>query len=165
MDLSKILTISGKSGLFKVVSQSKGGLIVESLTDGKRIPVFLSDRSSALGDISIFSLTEDIPLKQVLLKIFEKEAGKPCIDPKEEASKLIAYFETILPDFDRQRVYISDIKKVYAWYNILLEKQMISPEEVSEPEGKAEISEADEAVEENVKAVAKRGPAKGKTKE
>lgn len=129
MDLSNILTIIGKSGLFKVVSQTKNGLVVESLTDGKKIPVFLSDRSSALEDISIFTITEDIPLKEVFLKIFEKEEGKPCIDPKENAGKLKAYFETILPDYDQERVYISDIKKVFAWYNLLLEKGMITPEE------------------------------------
>lgn len=144
MDLSKILTISGKSGLFKVVSQSKGGLVVESLADGKKIPVFLSDRSSALGDISIFSPTEDIPLKEVLLKIFEKEGGKPCIDPREEPAKLKAYFETILPDYDRERVYISDIKKVFAWYNLLLEKELIGPDET--PENAPEVENADTGV-------------------
>jgi hypothetical protein len=132
MDLSNILTVSGKSGLFKVVSQTKSGLVVESLNDGKKIPVFLSDHSSALEDISIFTLTEDIPLKDVLLKIFEKEEGKPCIDAKEDPAKLKAYFETILPDYDRERVYISDIKKVFAWYNLLLEKEMITPEEPEE---------------------------------
>lgn len=148
MDLSKILTVSGKSGLFKVVSQTKSGLVVESLNDGKKIPVFLSDRSSALEDISIFTLTEDIPLKDVLLKIFDKEEGKPCIDAKEDPAKLKAYFETILPDYDRERVYISDIKKVFAWYNLLLEKEMITPEEPEEapkeekaPEEKPEAKE------------------------
>jgi hypothetical protein len=152
MDLSNILTVSGKSGLFKVVSQTKSGLVVESLNDGKKIPVFLSDRSSALEDISIFTLTEDIPLKDVLLKIFEKEEGKPCIDAKEDPAKLKAYFETILPDYDRERVYISDIKKVFAWYNLLLEKEMITPDEPEEapkeekaPEGKPEPKEKPKA--------------------
>lgn len=140
MDLSNILTISGKGGLFRVISQTKNGLVVESLIDGKKTPVFLSDRSSALEDISIFTITEDVPLKQVLLKIFEKEAGKPCIDPKENPAKLKAYFETILPDYDSERVYVSDIKKVFAWYNLLLQKELISPEE---PE-KAENEQAEE---------------------
>ncbi len=165
MDLSKILTISGKSGLFKVVSQSKGGLVVESLVDGKKIPVFLSDRSSALGDIRIFTLTEDIPLKKVFLKIFEVEGGRPCIDPKEDSAKLKAYFETILPDYDRERVYISDIKKVYAWYNILLEKEMISPDEASEPVQEAEIVEPKIAEDESVTPASIKGPEKGKAKE
>jgi len=165
MDLSKILTISGKSGLFKVVSQTKNGLVVESLVDGKKIPVFVSDRSSALEDISIFTVTEDIPLKQVLLKIFEKEDGKPCIDPKEDPAKLKAYFETILPDYDPDRVYISDIKKLFAWYNLLLEKEMITPEEPEKEEKEAENSEeAKPAAEEKPKA-AKKPAAKKKTKE
>ncbi len=147
MDLSNILTISGKSGLYKVVSQTKNGLVVESLTDGKKIPVFLSERSSALEDISMFTITEDVPLKEVFLKIFEKEDGKPCIDPKENAGKLKAYFETILPDYDQERVYISDIKKVFAWYNLLLNKGMITPEEPA-----AEETQEEEAKEEKPKA-------------
>lgn len=159
MDLSDILTISGKSGLYKVVSQTKTGLVAESLTDGKKIPVFLSDRSSALEDISIFTLTEDIPLKEVLLKIFEKEAGKPCIDPKEDPAKLKAYFETILPDYDQERVYLSDIKKVFAWYNLLLEKEMIKPDE-PEAEGNAEEKPSEEEKPKKEKKPAAKKPAK-----
>lgn len=129
MDLSKILSISGKSGLYKVVSKTKNGLIVESLSDGKKIPVFLGDRSSTLEDISMFTYTEDVPLKKVILSIFEKENGGPCIDPKESPEKLKAYFETILPDYDKERVFISDIKKLFSWYNTLLSKDLITKEE------------------------------------
>lgn len=160
MDLSNILTVSGKSGLFKVVSQTKSGLVVESLDDGKKIPVFLSDRSSALEDISIFTLTEDIPLKEVLLKIFEKEEGKPCIDAKEDPAKLKACFETILPDYDSERVYISDIKKVFAWYNLLLEKEMITPEEPEEA-----LKEEKEPEEESVVKKKSKDPKKPVAKE
>ncbi len=164
MDLSNILTIIGKSGLFKVVSQTKNGLVVESLTDGKKIPVFLSDRSSALEDISIFTITEDIPLKEVFLKIFEKEEGKPCIDPKENAGKLKAYFETILPDYDQERVYISDIKKVFAWYNLLLEKGMITPEELAAEENPEEEAKG-EAKHEKPQAKKKAAPSNNAKKE
>ncbi len=126
MDLSKIMAISGKNGLFSVVSQSKAGLIVESLTDGKKIPVFATDRSNVLEDISIFTYGEDVPLKDILLRIYEKEEGKPTIDPKSEPDLLKAYFETIVPNFDKERVYHSDIKKMMNWYNILLDKDLIS---------------------------------------
>ncbi|HSV76900.1 MAG TPA: DUF5606 domain-containing protein [Bacteroidales bacterium] len=143
MDLSNILAITGKSGLFKVASKTKNGLIVESLLDGKKMPVFLNDRSSALADISIFTNTGDVPLKEVLLKIFEKENGGPSIDPKESSQKLQAYFESILPDYDKKRVFDSDLKKLFAWYQLLLDKNMIVPEEAEkETEEKSAETEA-----------------------
>ena len=160
MDLSNILTISGKSGLYKVISQTKSGLVAESLTDGKKIPVFLSDRSSALEDISIFTQTEDVPLKEVLLKIFEKEDGKPCIDPKEDPAKLKDYFESILPDYDQERVYISDIKKVFAWYNLLLSKDMIKPEEPEKEEKPAEEQVKEDKPKKEKKPAAKKASKK-----
>jgi len=129
MDLSNILTIAGKSGLYKVVSKTKNGLIVESLADGKKMPVFLSDRSSTLADISIFTDTGDVPIKKVLLKIFEKENGGPGIDPKESSQKLNTYFESIVPDYDKKRVFDSDLRKLFGWYQLLLGKNMIVPEE------------------------------------
>ncbi len=132
MDLSKILAISGKNGLFKVVSQSKTGLIVESLTDGKKLPVFASDRSSSLDDISIFTYGEDLPLKEILLRIFEKEEGKPTLDAKSKPEELKAYFEGIVPEYDKERVYQSDIKKLISWYNLLVEKDLISKPEAEE---------------------------------
>lgn len=127
MDLSKIMAISGKGGLFKIVSQTKGGLIVESLTDGKKMPVFATHRSSVLEDISMFTYTEDIPLKNVLWSIHQKEEGKKAsIDLKADGKELFDYFESVLPDFDRDRVYPSDVKKVLQWYNLLLEHELIS---------------------------------------
>jgi len=143
MDLSNILAITGKSGLYKVASKTKIGLIVESLLDGKKMPVFLSDRSSVLADISIFTNTGDVPLKKVLLKIFEKENGGPSIDPKESSQNLQAYFESILPDYDKKRVFDSDLKKLFAWYQLLQEKNMIVPEETEkETEEKSVETEA-----------------------
>lgn len=141
MDLSNILAITGKSGLFKVASKTKNGLIVESLLDGKKMPVFLNDRSSALADISIFTNTGDVPLKEVFLKIFEKENGGPSIDSKESSQNLQAYFESILPDYDKKRVFDSDLKKLFAWYQLLLDKNMIVPEE-AEKETEEKSAEA-----------------------
>jgi hypothetical protein len=142
MDLSKIMAISGKSGLFKIISQTKGGLIVESLTDSKKIPVFASDRSSVLEDISMFTYDEDVPLKNVLWNIFKKEEGKQAsIDPKADGNKLREYFESVLQDHDKERVYTSDIKKVIGWYNQLLEHNLVTEPEEEKAEGATDASE------------------------
>lgn len=131
-----MIAISGKSGLFEVISQTPSGLIVQSLEDGRKFPVFASTRSSVLEDISVFTTGEDVPLKEVLLKIFDKEEGKACLNPKEPVEKLKAYFAELLPEYDRDRVYVSDIKKVLSWYLLLLEKNMIHhPEKEEEKDG------------------------------
>ncbi len=144
MDLSKIMTIAGKSGLFKVLSETRQGMLVESLTDGNKTHVFASDRSSLLEDISLFTTEGDKPLKEVLWIIYEHEGGKALPDPKLDAGATRAKFEALLPDYDKNRVYFSDMKKVFTWYNILLEKGLITkPEEKDEagddetPAGKA----------------------------
>ncbi|MFW5892086.1 MAG: DUF5606 domain-containing protein [Bacteroidota bacterium] len=140
MDLSKILAISGKSGLFKIVSQSKGAIIVESLKEKKKFPVFATHRSSVLEEISVFTNDEDVPLKNVLWKIYQKENGsKVSINIKSQGSVLLDYFEEVLPDFDKDRVYPSDIKKILGWYNILLENDLIS-----EPKDKQDDKEDEE---------------------
>lgn len=144
MDLSKILTISGKNGLFTIVSQSKANLIVESLIDGKKIPVFATDRSSALSDISVFTYGEDLPLKEILIRIHNKENGSNSIDPKAKPEDLRSYFETIVPDYDKERVYHSDMKKIFSWYNLLLEKGIMK--QIVES-----ASEEDKVEEESVK--------------
>lgn len=145
MDLSKILAISGKSGLFKIISQTRGGLIVESLSDGKKMPVFAAHRSSVLDDISMFTYTEDVPLKKVLWSIYQKEDGKEIsIDIKSDGNVLFDYFESVLPEFDRDRVYASDIKKVLAWYNQLLEHDMISEPEEEDEEQEEESTSTEE---------------------
>lgn len=126
MDLSEILTIAGKSGLFQVVSQTRNGLIVESLTDGKRQPVFATSRSSILEDISLFTDEGDVPLKDVLWKIHQQTEGQPVDNPKKDPGKATRLFEEVLPDYDRERVHFSDIRKVLSWYNILLEKGLIT---------------------------------------
>ncbi len=164
MDLSKVLTISGKNGLFQIVSQSKNSVIVESLTDGKKIPVFATERSSSLQDISVFTHGEDMPLKDILLKIFEKEEGKPSLDPKSNSEELRAYFETIVPEYDKDRVYNSDIKKIFSWYNLLVEKEMISKEAKEDVDADADQSTEkpkQEGPDTLAKAEAKPGAKKG----
>ena len=141
MDLSKILAISGKPGLYEILSQTKNGIIVEALEDGKKIPVFINDRSSALEDISVFTETEDLPLKDVFKKIFDKENGAKAIDAKATKNEMIKYFETVLPDYDKDRVYVSDIKKILAWYNLLVEKKKMEFKEELEEESKDEKSD------------------------
>jgi hypothetical protein len=125
MDLSKILSIAGKGGLFKVVSQAKSAVIVESLTEGKRFPAFAHDKISSLEEISVYSTGDDLPLKEVLLTFYRKLEGKPGPDAKGDAKTLKAFFKEMIPEYDQERVYISDMKKIISWYNLLLEHQMI----------------------------------------
>ncbi len=170
MDLSKVMAISGKSGLFKVVSQSRGSIIVESLADGKKMPVFATHRSSVLEDISMFTYTDDVPLKEVLWKIYQKEGGKALsIDLKASSDQLKEYFEAILPDYDQERVYASDIRKLFSWYNLLLEHDLISEPVAEEAEEEKEATDEaakEEAPEKEKKTDApKKGTAKKTKKE
>jgi hypothetical protein len=134
MDLSKILAISGKPGLYKNIAQTKSGVVVESLTDGKRFPAFAHERISSLAEISVFTTDEDVPLKDVFRKIYEKYEGEKCIDHKVSGDELKAFLEEILPDYDRERVYTSDIKKIVMWYNLLVEKEMMDFSDEEEEE-------------------------------
>src|SRR5690554_1410433 len=139
MDLSGIISISGKPGLFKVVAQSKNNIIVESLIDNKRIPAYSTDRISALEDISIYTYEEDVPLKEVYTCLATKENCGEGPSHKESLNKLSAYLEEILPDYDQDRVYPSDIKKLFQWYNILQKAGLIKlEEEKKEEEAKKE---------------------------
>lgn len=123
--LTKILSVSGKPGLYKLISTSKNMNIVESLADGKRIPIYLSEKAVALSDVSIYTEEEDVPLREVFAKIKEKEGGKKvALDKLTQNKDLFAYFSEILPTYDRNRVYASDIKKLIGWYNILIENNI-----------------------------------------
>lgn len=137
------MTISGKPGLYKVVSETRNGLVAESLTDGRKVPIFVTDRSSILEDINIFTTEGEIPLKEVLWKIYEHLEKEPVIDAKANPEDAKAKFAEILPEYDKERVYFSDIKKVFAWYNQLLEKDMISKPEPDEEDKKASEDEAE----------------------
>ncbi|MCE5174481.1 MAG: DUF5606 domain-containing protein [Bacteroidales bacterium] len=138
--LKKIVAISGKPGLYKVLSQGKNILIVENLSDGKRMPAHSTDKVVALNDVSMFTKGEDKPLREILEALKAKENGaKASIDPKSDAESLRKFFEEIVPDFDRERVYPTDIKKLIQWYNILVETGQTDfsvkeeAEEVKEP--------------------------------
>jgi hypothetical protein len=125
MDLSKILAIAGKPGLFKMLAQTKNGLVVESMLDGKKFTAFSHERISTLEEISIYTADEDRPLKDVLKAIHDMQEGKAAISHKATAEELKAFFEKAVPDYDKENVYISDIKKVINWYNALLEQDML----------------------------------------
>lgn len=119
--LKEILSVTGKPGLFKLVSQGKNMLIVESLIDRKRIPAYSRDKVVSLGDIAMFTETEEVPLSEVLEKLKTKENGQPAsIDPKADNDTLRKFMAEILPDYDRDRVYPSDIRKLISWYNLLI---------------------------------------------
>lgn len=151
MVLKDILSISGEPGLFKFIAQGKNAIIVEHLETGKRSSAFSSHKVSSLEDISIFTDSEDLLLGKVFDRIFEKEAGGPSIDSKSDPEKLKKYFEEIVPDYSREKVYVSDIRKVFHWYNILQKKNMLVKEEpeattetektVPEPEDKTKKSQ------------------------
>jgi len=140
MDLSKILSISGKAGLFKVVSQAKNAVIVESLIDKKRFPAFGHEKISSMEEISVFTTGEDMPLKDVFKAMHVKLEGKPAIDHKSDNNTLKKFFLEMIPEVDQERVYISDIKKMVGWYNLLHEQNML---DFTEPEEKKEESPAD----------------------
>lgn len=141
--LKGILAISGHQGLYKLVAESKNNIIVESLETGKRLPAYSTSKISALEDIAIYTDSADVPLKDVFKIIFEKENGGEALGHKESTEKLKAYFNEILPEYDRDRVYVSDIKKVLLWYNILQEKNMLdfSEEETEEQQESGEEEE------------------------
>jgi len=149
--LKDILSVSGKSGLFKLISKGKNMFIVESLSDGTRIPVYSRDKVVSLGDITMFTNDGDARLSQIFLSIKQKENGEPIsfstsISPIE----LRDYFAQVLPDFDRDKVYPSDIKKVMNWYNLLVKSGYTDFEEepVPEAEDNNEINEETEIKEE-----------------
>jgi hypothetical protein len=148
MDLSKILSIAGKNGLFKVVSQGKNAVIVESLNDNKRFPAFAHEKMSSLEEISVFTTGEDMPLKDIFKAFHQKLEGKPAIDHKSDNNTLKKFFLEMVPDFDQERVYVSDIKKMVSWYNTLLSQELIDfTEEIKEPETAVTADETESSVE------------------
>ena len=125
MALDKILSIGGKPGLYKLVTQTRTGFVGESLLDGKRLTVGLRNNVSVLSEIAIYTLEEEVPLREVFQKIKEKEGGqKTSVNHKADKLELEEYFFEILPNYDEDRVYPSDIKKIIQWYNILVDKEL-----------------------------------------
>ena len=129
MDLKEIMSVSGHSGLFKFVSQGRNGIIVESFADKKRMFVSASQKVSSLNDIAIFTEGEEVPLKEVFKKINELQPGEPAPDAKSSPEELKKFMDTVLPEYDRNKVYMSDIKKLVSWYNSLLEMNLLTFEE------------------------------------
>lgn len=129
MNIEKILSISGKPGLYELKIQTRSGFVAESLLDGKKITVGMSSNVSLLSEISMYTYSEEKPLVEIMRAIAVKENEGQAISHKEDQAKLTAYFKEILPDYDEDRVYASDIKKVLNWYNILQAKGLVSKEE------------------------------------
>ena len=120
MELKEILAISGQPGLFRYVAQSTRGVIVESLLDGRRSNASASSKVSALTEISMYTEGDDIPLAEVFTRIYAHTGGKEAVSHKDVPEKLKAAFAEVLPEYDRDRVHVSDIKKCFAWYNTLV---------------------------------------------
>ena len=136
MSLDKILSIGGKPGLYKLLTQTRSGFVAESLLDGKKITVGFSNNVSVLSEIAIYTLEEEVPLREVFQKIQKKEDGKKTsVSHKDDKLKLEEYFFEILPDYDEDRVYPSDIKKIVQWYNLLNDQGI---NDFSAPEKKEE---------------------------
>lgn len=135
MDLSKILSIAGKPGLYQMISSTKNGVLVESLIDGKRIPAFSHERISSLEEISVFTQIDDVPLKQIFHSIYNITNNQQALSHKSSTNELVAFFESVLPTYDKDRVYTSDIKKMIQWYNLLQAKGLVDLVEDEKPEG------------------------------
>ncbi|SMC51267.1 DUF5606 family protein [Moheibacter sediminis] len=127
MDLTKIISISGKPGLFKLVSQAKGSFIVEDLDKGKKTSISAHNNVSLLENVAIYGVSDEFPLKEVFTRIFNKENGGTAISHKESGANLRKYIEEVLPEYDESRVYDSDLKKLFQWYNILQAKGLVTP--------------------------------------
>jgi len=145
MDLTKILSISGKPGLFLMVGDAKNKIIIESLMDGKRYPAFSHDKISSLKEISIYTETDDLPLEDAFKNLFKALDGKTIENPKKMSSAdLKALFEKAVPGYDKDSVYVSNMKSVFTWYNILVENNLIDLKEEQKSGEDTETKEADE---------------------
>ena len=131
MSIKKILSVSGKPGFYELKIQTRTGFVAESLLDGKKITVGMRANVSLLSEIAVYTYTEEIRLAEVLIAIATKENDGPALSHKEDDAKLKAYFREVLPEFDEDRVYTSDIKKILNWYNLLQPKGFVSVEALS----------------------------------
>jgi hypothetical protein len=163
MDLSGIISVSGMPGLYKVVGQMKNGVIAESLTDKKRLPIHAHQQISSLEDISMFTTGDNKPVADILKTIYDKEKGGKSIDHKADEKEVVKYFESILPDYDKERVHVSNMRKLFNWYNLLQETGNLKQKaEGDKSDEKSKVQHHDEAskkfakpVKENVKANSK----------
>lgn len=142
IELEKVLSVSGKPGLYRIISGGKNTIIAESLIDGKKQPIHSSQRVSSLSDISIFTIEEDVPLRDVLTKVKEHYKGGTSIDPKGDSKVLRTAMKAVLPTYDAERVYDSDIRKLFQWYNLLQGKDMLDFADAEDAE-KEEVKEGE----------------------
>jgi hypothetical protein len=158
MDLKDIISISGKSGLFSTVGKSKNNVIVESITDKKRFPIFNTNRISALSDISIYTYDEEVLLSDIYRKIYESNGGKATIDHSENPEKLRAKLEELVPNYDKEQVYNSDIKKLFQWYNLLhkTKKLKLKKSEKEDSKTEKEILKVDKTEKKPKKQISKK---------
>lgn len=161
MDLTKIISISGKPGLYKLVAQAKGGFIVEDLEKGKKTTISAHNNVSLLENVAIYGVSEEFPLKEVFKRIYKKENGGPAINHKESGANLRKYIEEVLPEYDESRVYDSDLKKLFQWYNILQAKGLVTPA----AEEEAPAAEEEVAKEEKPKKAKKAAAPKAEKEE
>lgn len=145
--LKDIMSISGKGGLFRYIAQARNGIVVESLEDGKRHVAPATARVSSLEDIAIFTNEEEVPLADIFFQIYEKAENKETLSHKTDAAQLKSYFEELVPDYDQDRVYVSDIKKVFQWYNQLQAHGLLEVIEKEKDEDSPEEPAASEEVE------------------
>ncbi|MFC2148458.1 DUF5606 domain-containing protein [uncultured Eudoraea sp.] len=142
MSLDKILSIGGRPGLYRLLTQTRTGLVAESLLDNKKVTVGMSSNVSVLSEIAIYTLEEELPLRAVFQKIQTKEkGGKTSVKHKEDKLSLEEYFFEVLPNYDEDKVYVSDIKKVIQWYNILHDHGITDFTETSADTDKADEEE------------------------
>ena len=137
MSFQKILAISGKPGLYELKVQTRSGFVAESLLDGKKITVSLRSNVSLLTEIAVFAYNEEVKLIDIFKSIATKENGEPTISHKETEDKLKNYFREILPEYNEDRVYTSDIKKIFNWYNLLQPKGYVTLEALNTEEKEA----------------------------
>ena len=165
--LKTILSISGRPGLFKLVSNNKNMIIVESLQDSKKLPVHARDRIVSLGDISIYTESDEVALKDILLAIKNKENGKPVEVPSSSQGDIIKkYFGEILPKYDKDRVHISDMRKIYTWYNLLVNANIeFDDTKTEETKVEEKVEEETTVKEKKVKEDTKKEKSKVKSEE
>lgn len=156
IDLTGIISISGQPGLFKIIAQSKNGIIVEGLADKKRVNIVSTTKVSTLTDISMFTTGEDKPIEEIVTSIFEKEKGGVAVDSKADDKTIEKYFSEILADYDKERVYISNMRKLFSWYNILQATGNLKKKEENAEADEKTIA-ATKALEEKNKATHKAG--------
>jgi hypothetical protein len=161
IQLKDILAISGKGGLFKFIAQARNGIVVESLEDKKRHVAPATARVSSLEDIAIFTLEEEVPLADIFYMIHERSDGKETLSHKAAAEELKNQFKELVPEYDEDRVYVSDIKKVFQWYNQLKQHQLL---EVIDKEEDKEEEESSEKSEKAVEKTEKPGKEQDKAK-